>query len=59
MARPKLNTPPKQKLSLTVSEETRRELTALSEHYGKSISALLSEWAKAETERITPNPKGK
>ncbi len=61
MARPKLNTPPKQKLTLTVTEETRGELQLISEHHNQSISSLLSEWAKAEAERIatTPNPKGK
>lgn len=59
MARPKLNTPPKVKLTLTVTEETRRELTLISEHHNQSISSLLSEWAEAEAERITPNPKGK
>ena len=59
MARPKLNTPPKVKLTLTVTEETRGELTLISKHHNQSISSLLSEWAKAEAERITPNPKGK
>ena len=57
MARPKLNTPPKQKLSLTVSEETRGELAALSEHHNKSISALVSEWAKNEIDHISKKGK--
>lgn len=52
MARPKLNTPPKQKLSLTVSEQTRGELQSLSEHHNKSISALVAEWARVEAEHI-------
>lgn len=60
MARPKLNTPPKQKLTLTVTEQTRGELQLISEHHNQSISALVSEWAKAEAERITTtHPKGK
>lgn len=58
MARPKLNTPPKQKLTLTVTEQTRGELQLISEHHNQSISALVSEWAKAEAENIL-NPKGK
>ena len=60
MARPKLNTPPKQKLTLTVTEQTRGELQLISEHHNQSISAMVSEWAKAEAERIiTTHPKGK
>lgn len=53
MARPKSSIPPKQKLSLTVSEETRRELQSLSEYHGQSISALVAEWAKKEMEKIS------
>ena len=53
MARPKLNTPKKQKLTLTVSEQTRLELAFISEHYGESISALVSEWAEKEAKAIS------
>ena len=53
MARPKLNTPKKQKLTLTVSEQTRLELAFISEHYGASISALVSDWAEKEAKAIS------
>lgn len=52
MARPKLNTPKKQKLTLTVSAQTRLELSFISGHYGESISSLISAWAEKEAKAI-------
>ncbi len=51
MARPKLNTPKKQKLTLTVSAEIREVLTSLSKQRGMSISALVEEWATKEAQK--------
>lgn len=52
MARPKLNTPKKQKLTLTVSAQTRLELSFISDRCGESISALVSAWAEKEVKAI-------
>lgn len=50
--RPKTGQPVKKKLTLTVDEQTRVELTFLSEHHGQSISALVSTWASKETKAV-------
>ena len=52
MARPKTGKPAKKGMCLTVSEQTRAELTFISEHYGESISALVSAWAAKEAKVI-------
>lgn len=52
MARPKTGKPTKKGMCLTVSEQTRLELAFISEHYGESISALVSEWAEKEAKAI-------
>ena len=44
MARPKSTAPKKQKLTLTVSNEVRGQLTILSELSGVSISQLVEQW---------------
>ncbi|MBQ8806521.1 MAG: hypothetical protein IJZ68_08710 [Bacteroidaceae bacterium] len=44
MARPKSTAPKKQKLTLTVSNEVRGQLTILSELNGVSISQLVENW---------------
>lgn len=52
MARPKTGKPAKKGMCLTVSEQTRLELAFISEHYGKSISALISIWAEKEARDV-------
>lgn len=52
MARPKLNTPKKQKLTLTVSAQTRAELAFLSQQAGESISELVAAWAAQEARKV-------
>lgn len=52
MARPKSGRPVKKDMCLTVSQQTRTELAFVSAHYGKSISALVSEWAAKEAKAI-------
>ena len=52
MARPKSNTPNKQKLTLTVSTQTRIELDFISQATGDSISAMIADWAAKESRRI-------
>lgn len=52
MARPKTGKPPKKNLTLTVDEKTRAELTFISEHYGESISYLISRYAENEAKTI-------
>ena len=52
MARPKTGKPPKKSLNLTVSVETRDDLTFLSSHHNESISALVSTWAAKEAAAI-------
>ena len=52
MARPKTGKPAKKGMCLTVSEETRAELTFISEYHNKSISALVSEYAHKEAKEI-------
>ena len=52
MARPKTSTPNKGKLNLTVSAQTRAELSFISEQEGQSISALIATWAAKEARRI-------
>lgn len=53
MARPKTGKPTKKGMCLTVSEQTRLELAFISEYYGESISALVSEWAEKEAKAIS------
>ena len=52
MGRPVSTTPNKQKLTLTVSAQTRVELAFISKETGKSISVLLEEFASKESKRI-------
>lgn len=44
MARPKSTAPKKKKLTLTVSDEVRGQLSILSEISGVSISQLVEQW---------------
>lgn len=44
MARPKSTAPKKKKLTLTVSDEVRGQLSILSEINGVSISQLVEKW---------------
>ena len=44
MARPKSTAPKKKKLTLTVSDEVRGQLSILSELNGMSISQLVEKW---------------
>lgn len=44
MARPKSTAPKKKKLTLTVSDEVRGQLSILSEINGVSISQLVEQW---------------
>lgn len=57
MARPKSTNPTKQKLSLTVSAETRKELELISKATGQSISVMLAEWAHKESKRLAKTAK--
>lgn len=52
MARPKTGAPPKRCLNLTVDEKTRERLSAISQHYTKSISALVAEWAEEKEKQM-------
>lgn len=52
MPRPKTGKPVKRSLNLTVSEEARENLNFLSNHYGESISALVSAWAGKEAAEL-------
>jgi hypothetical protein len=52
MARPKSGTPVKGKINLAVSDQTKKELTFISQHEGKSISALIAEYAAKEARRV-------
>ena len=58
MARPKSTAPTKQRLNITVSEETRRKLDILSSASKKSISELVAEWTERESKKENKN-KGK
>lgn len=51
MARPKTGKK-KKNMMLTVDDQTRLELTYISQHRGESISAMLTEWAHKEAKRI-------
>lgn len=53
MARPKSTTPPKGKINLSVSQQTKAELTFISQHTGISVSELLATWASKEAKRIS------
>jgi len=53
MARPKSNVPRKKIISLSIPDETRRELDFISYHKRKSISALLREWARIESRKLS------
>lgn len=44
MARPKSTAPKKRKLTLTVNDTVRGQLSILSEVYGLSISQLVEQW---------------
>lgn len=44
MARPKSTAPKKRKLTLTVNDTVRSQLSILSEVYGLSISQLVEQW---------------
>ena len=52
MARPKSINPPKGKLTVSVDEQTRQELTFISQQTGKSISSFIAEWAKKESRKV-------
>lgn len=52
MARPKSTAPTKGRLNLTISEQTRQELTFIATTREKSISELVAEWAAKEAVRI-------
>lgn len=52
MARPKSTKPIKQKLSLTVSAQTRAELEFIAIAHKTSISALVAEFAEKEARKI-------
>lgn len=52
MARPKLNVPKKQNLTLTVSAELRETLARISKMRGISISGLVEKWAAAEEKQL-------
>ena len=52
MPRPKSTAPKKQNLTLTVSAETRQELTFISEVTGVSISEMVEEYAHKEAKRL-------
>ena len=58
MARPKSTAPTKQRLNITVSEETRKKLDMLSLASKKSISELVAEWTERESKKENKN-KGK
>ena len=51
MARPKSSAPKKIHLNLTVSEQTRPELTYLAAQNQRSISELVAEWASREARK--------
>ena len=53
MARPKSTSPNKQKLTLTVSAQSRLELDFISRYTGQSISTMVEEWAKKEAKAIS------
>lgn len=57
MARPKSTTPPKGKMNISVSDQTRLELEFISQHSGKSVSQLISEWAKKEARKTAKAAK--
>ncbi len=48
MARPKTGQPPKKNLMLTVSDETREQLSQFSTQRGESISSLVAQWVANE-----------
>lgn len=48
MARPKSGKPPKRNLNLTVDENTKMQLDALSKYKQQSISSMVAEWADKE-----------
>lgn len=55
MARPKSGKPPKQRLNITVDENTRANLNTISSHETKSISQLVSEWTEEKFEKLFKN----
>lgn len=52
MARPKSHLPKKQPLNLSVTEQTRLELTYIANHREMSISELIAEYAAKESRKI-------
>ena len=52
MTRPKSTTPPKEKLNLTVSRETKAMLNAIRTQGGMSISEWVEEIVRKETKRL-------
>lgn len=52
MARPKSTAPKKKKLTLTVSDEVRGQLSILSELNGMSISQLVEKWTAAAIDEL-------
>lgn len=52
MARPKSTTPPKGKLTLSVTAQTRAELEFISQQTGISISEGLAAWATKEAKKL-------
>ena len=53
MSRPKSTAPTKGRLSITVSEQTRLELTYISQNNQKSISECIADFAKSESRKIS------
>ena len=51
MARPKGTNPPKDKIHLAVSKQTRAYLDYLSQETGESISELVALWAEKEARK--------
>lgn len=52
MGRPKLNKPAKVNMTLTPDPQTRKLLTLISEHEGKSITCMLEEWAADKARKL-------
>ena len=57
MSRPKSTAPKKQKLTLTVSAQSRVNLEFISNNIGKSISEFVEEYAAKEAKRIAKQTK--
>lgn len=57
MSRPKSSAPKKQKLTLTVSAQSRANLEFISQATGQSISEFLEDYAAKEAKRIAKATK--